>query len=215
MRPAKVKAVCKGSVRMNGTLRAGGAVAIAVLTLVTTLAFSAVRTAQADRLRPVQDPRDRFTISVPEAWEVRTSTWEPAVEAKAPAREGGLPDTLQVISKDLTTSLTAEDCIAKAEWLMRYVSVGFKTVEKHPETIAGLSGFAHEYTWRTRSGVERRSYQVCVPVSRRVFMLIGNTTETSLSARGGLGEIARIIATFRPKGIPAGDGFHPAAGMGK
>ncbi len=215
MRTAKVKVVCKGSVHMNGTLRAGSAAALVMLTLGTTLVFSTVRTAQADRLRPVQDPRDRFTISVPEGWEVRTSTWDPAVEAKAPARGGALPDTLQVIAKDLTTSLSAEACIAKAEWLMRLVSVDFKTVEKHPETLAGLSGFAHEYTWRTRSGVERRSYQVCVPVSRRVFMLIGNTTETSSGARGRLGEIARIISTFRPKGVPVEDGFHPAAGMGK
>ncbi len=199
----------------SGTLRPGRAAAVVVLTLVAALAVSAVRTARADGLRPVQDPRDRFTISVPLAWEVRTSTGDPSVEAKAPAPGGGLSDTLQVIAKDLTTSLGAEACIAKAEWLMRLVSVDFKTVEKHPETIAGQSGFAHQYTWRTRSGVERRSYQVCVPVHHRVFMLIGSTTETSPGAREHLGEIARIIDTFRPKAVPVEDAFHPLVGTGK
>jgi hypothetical protein len=165
-------------------------------------AIPGTRTAQADGIRQVQDPRDRFTINIPVTWEVRTSAREPSVEAISPAPETGLPDSLQVITRDIVMSLSPEACIAKAEWLMHVARVDFKTIEKHPETIAGLQAFTHEYTWRTRSGVERRSYQVCLALSHRVFVLIGSTTDIPASARAHLEAIGRIIETFRPKSVP-------------
>ncbi len=167
--------------------------------------------AQADGFRPVADPRDRFTISVPVTWQVRTSEGDPSVEAKSPAPAGAIPDTLDVIARDFSTTISPEECVQKAEWLMRLVSVDFKTVEKHPGSLAGLSAFAHVYTWRTRSGADRRSYQVCVTVNRRVFMLIGSTTNDPTYAREHLPALERMIETFRPKAVSTARGETPKA----
>ncbi len=158
--------------------------------------------ALADGFRAVADPHDRFTISVPRTWQVRTSDGDPSVEAKSPAPTGALPDTLDVIARDFSTTLTAEECVQKAEWLMRLASVDFKTVEKRPGSLAGLNAFAHAYTWRTRSGADRRSYQVCVTVNRRVFVLIGSTANDPTYVRDRLPVLQRMIETFRPKAVP-------------
>ncbi len=185
-------------------MRARDTTICTVLIIAVTLVAPIFSPAQADGFRAVADPHDRFTISVPLTWQVRTSDGDPSVEATSPAPTGALPDTLDVIARDFSTTLSAEECVQKAEWLMRLVSVDFKTVEKHPGSLAGLNAFAHAYTWRTRSGADRRSYQVCVTVKRRVFILIGSTTNDPTYVLEHLPVLQRMIETFRPKAVSTG-----------
>jgi len=178
------------------------AVISTLLILAAVLTCPAAGGAQPDALRQVQDPRQRFTISIPAAWEVRTSTGDPAVEASSPPSPGDLPDTVNVIVRDLPWFLTPQACIGKAIQIMRIGGTQFKTLDEHPEELGGLHAYVHAYTWRTRSGADRRSYQVCAMLTRRAFLLIGTTANSPSHVRDNLPVLERIMDTFRPKGVP-------------
>ncbi len=183
-------------------MRVGRAAFLAVLAIAAVLVSPIAGGAQSDGFRPVQDPRDRFTIGIPATWEVRTSTGDPAVEATSPAPAGELPDSLDVIVRDLPWPISPEACVQRAEQVMRLLGTGYTTVDKHPDEIGGLQAYSHAYTWRTRAGVVRRSYQVCATLSRRAFILIGSTTDTPARVRERMPTLERIMDTFRPKGAP-------------
>lgn len=179
--------------------RTGSFIALAVAAL---LVLPTVSDAQSEKLRAVRDPQDRFMISIPITWQVKTSTRDPAVEAKSPAPAGELPDTLDVIVRDLPRPLSPEACVHKAEQLMRLVIHDFATLEERPDEIAGLPAYSHSYVWRTRTGVDRRSYQVCLTVRSRAFMMIGSTTNTATYVHDRLTTLSRIMETFRPQAGP-------------
>lgn len=184
-------------------MRLGRAVISAALAVAAALASPIVGGAQSDALRLVHDPRHRFTIDIPVTWEVRTSTGDPAVEAKSPAPLGELSDTLIVIVRDLLLSITPQTCVRQARQVMRIMGTDFKTVDEHPDELGGLHAYIHAYTWRTRAGVDRRSYQVCATLSRRAFVLIGTTTNIPERVRERMSALERIVSTFRPEGGPA------------
>jgi len=154
--------------------------------------------AQSEDLRPVGDPQHRFTISIPVTWHVRTSNGDPAVSALSPAPAGEMPDSLEVITRDLLSPISPEACVDTVERLMRFWIHNFTTLEKGPDEIAGLQAYSHSYAWHTQAGVSRQSHQVCVTLGRRAFVLIGSTTNTPEHIAEHLSAIERIMETFRP-----------------
>jgi len=162
------------------------------------LVLSAHPTGQTLSLRTVNDLRHRFTISVPATWHVETSTGDPAVDARSPAPARGAPDTVDVIVRDMPMSLSPQGCVLEAKSVLRYVIHSYTTVSEGPDTIARRPAYTHAYTWRTKTGEERRSLQVCVTVGHRAFMLIGTTDNTPTRVHEATPLLTHIIETFRP-----------------
>ncbi len=172
-----------------------------VVILVTSLVGLLPGDARSEVLRPVRDPQNRFMISVPASWETRTSNWA-AISALSPAPVGEMPDSLEIVVKDLPSPISAETCVHRVEQVMRFTIHAFTTLEEGPDEVAGLQAFSHSYSWRTRTGVDRRSRQVCVTIGRRVFVLIGSTTDTPDHVRENMPVLQRIMTTFRPVDDP-------------
>ena len=175
-------------------------IALAIVPLIVSLS-----PAQSEDLRSVGDPQHRFTINIPVTWQVRTSSGDPAVSALSPAPAGEMPDSLEVIARDLPSPISPEACVDTVERMMRFWVHDLRTVEKGPDELAGLEAYSHAYAWRTRGGVDRRSQQVCVTVGRRAFVLTGSTTNTPEHIAERLPALARLMETFRPlAGAPSG-----------
>jgi hypothetical protein len=172
-----------------------------VVILVTSLVGLLPGEAWSEVLRPVRDPQNRFMISVPVSWEIRTSNWA-AISALSPAPAGEMPDSLEIVVKDLPSPISAEACVHRVEQVMRYTIHAFTTLHEGPDEVAGLQAFSHSYSWRTRTGVDRRSHQVCVTIGRRVFVLIASTTDTPDHVRENMPALQRIMTTFRPLDDP-------------
>ena len=165
-------------------------------------------------LRVVQDPQSRFTISVPVNWNVQTSTKNPPVEAKAPARPGQLPDSVDVIVYDMPTPISPQSCVSQATTVMRFTIHNWTTLQETPTTIGGRQAYSRAYVWRARTGEERRSLQTCVTVGRRAFMVVGTTENTPSSVRQELPRLGEIMATLRPNAaaVPAPETRTPVPG---
>ncbi|HEX4835334.1 MAG TPA: hypothetical protein VFW01_03265 [bacterium] len=187
-----------------------------VTTVLALAAAMAVLLARPDAsgwsmvLRTVRDPGARFTIRVPETWEVHTSSGYVVIEAIAPVSAGQTPSSVDVIVRDLPAAISAESCVHQAETVMRYVIPSFRTLDESPKTIGGLPGYSHAYTWRTRDGEERRSLQVCVTLGNRAFVVIGTTGNTPVRVRRDMPTLTRIIETLHPNPFSP----EPALGAG-
>ncbi len=160
----------------------------------------------------VKDPENRFTITVPANWAVQTSTGarKPAVSAQSPAASGQLPDSVEVITQDLPTAISAEECADKAAQVMRFTIHNWTTLHQGAVTLAGLPGYSRAYTWHTSSGQDRRSDQTCVTVGRRAFVVIGTTANDQRRVQQELPQLQRIIATFHPNTSNLPPDEHPA-----
>lgn len=160
----------------------------------------------------VNDPENRFTITVPAGWAVQTSTSlrAPAVSATSTAAGGQLPDSVEVVTQDLPTAINPGQCADKVAQVMRFTIHHWTTLREGTTTLAGLPGYSRAYTWHTSTGQDRRSDQTCVTVGRRAFVVIGTTANTQRSVQRGLPQLQRIIATFRPNraNLPPDD--HPS-----
>jgi hypothetical protein len=149
-------------------------------------------------LQPVKDAEDRFVISVPRTWRVEQVRRDPALSAKSPEPPGTPPDTVEVFVRDMMFPLSPEGCGRQIAWVMRITIHEWTTLSEGPDSIGGLAAFSRAYTWRLKTGEERRSIQTCVPLGRRVFVVIGTTMNTPSRVAQILPELSRIIATFRP-----------------
>jgi hypothetical protein len=149
-------------------------------------------------LRTVRDPQGRFTIDLPTAWQVVTSYRDPAVAAKSPAQSGDLPDTVTVIVHDLPFAISPENCARQVAQLMRLLIHHWETVSEGAVTFSGLAAYSRTYTWRTKTGEDRRSVQTCAVMGPRAFVLIGTTMNTPDRVNDDLPRIVRIMSTFRP-----------------
>lgn len=149
-------------------------------------------------LIPVPDSAGRFLISIPPTWRVDQSRKEPAFSAKSPEPPGTSPDTVEVFVRDMLFPLSPEGCAGQVAWVMRMTIRTWTTLSEGPDSIGGLAAFARAYTWHLPNGEERRSLQICAPLGRRMFVIIGTTMNTPSRVAGHLPEITRIIRTFRP-----------------
>ena len=149
-------------------------------------------------LQSVRDADGRFTISVPSTWEVDQFPKDRAFSAKSPEPPGMSPDTIEVFVRDTMFALSPEACAAQVEWVMRMTIHEWKTLSEGADSIGGLAAYSRAYIWRLKNGEERRSIQACVPVGRRVFVIIGTTRNTRDRIAETFPELTRMIATFRP-----------------
>jgi hypothetical protein len=156
--------------------------------------------ASGTTLRTVRDPENRFTIAIPSTWSVQTSTASraPAVAAKAPTAAGHLPDSLDVITQDLSVPITPAACLSEATTVMRFSIHSWTTLHEGTTTLAGIKGYSRSYVWRSANGAQRRSVQTCITLGRRAFVLVGTTENTPAAAGHDLAQIEQIMQTFRP-----------------
>lgn len=149
-------------------------------------------------LQPVRDGDGRFTIAVPSTWKIDQSLKDRALSAKSPEPPGMAPDTVEVFVKDMMVPLSPKACAAQVAWVMRMTIHEWTTLSEGPDSIGGLPAYSRAYIWRLKNGEERRSIQACVPVGRRMFVIIGTTRNTPDRIAETFPELSRIIATFRP-----------------
>lgn len=154
-------------------------------------------------LIPFQDAEGRFLISVPPTWRVDQSRNDPVFSAKSPEPPGtAAPDTVEVFVRDMLFPPSPEGCARQVAWAMRMTIREWTTLSEGPDSIGGLAAYSRAYVWRLRDGEERRSVQTCVPLGRRVFVIIGTTQNTPDRVAQILPELTRIIGTFRPGRAP-------------
>jgi len=167
---------------------------------VATATVIASGLASGATLRTVRDPKNRFTIAIPSTWSVQTSTASraPAVAAKAPAPAGHLPDSLDVITQDLSAQITPAACLSEATTVMRFSIHNWTTLHEGATTLAGMKGYSRSYVWRSANGAQRRTVQTCVTLGRRAFVLVGTSENTPAAASHDLVQIEQIMQTFRP-----------------
>jgi hypothetical protein len=168
----------------------------------TIAADAATGLAAGMELVPMQDSDGQFLISAPPAWRVDWSRKDPVFSAKSPEPRGTSPDTLEVFVRDMPLPLTPEGCLSQVTWVMRMTIHTWTTLSEGPDTIGGLAAYSRAYTWRLKTGEERRSIQTCVTLGRRMFVIIGTTANTPRRVAHHLPELARMIASFRPGRAP-------------
>lgn len=179
--------------RMPVLIRKGtGAVVVALLVAVLTIPVTA---AQNSSLQLVRDTTDRFSIEVPSTWHVQKSTGDPALVAKAPAPSGQLPDSVDVIVRDMPTTLSPAACIKQADRVMRFAIHSWKIVSEGPTTIGGQPAYTRVYTW-TSGGKPRRSVQACVTTGRRAYMIVATTQNSPAAESADMPLLMQIIQTL-------------------
>jgi hypothetical protein len=177
-------------------VRTTASISIIIIAIIAVTAASSAVPA----VNVVKDPEQRFTIAVPWNWKVQTSTSvrAPAVAASSPAAPGQLPDSVDVITQDLPTAITPQDCADKAAQVMRFTIHRWGTVHEGTATLAGLPAYSRSYNWRTSGGQDRRSVQTCVTLGRRAFVIVATTANTPGRVQQELPKLEEIMATFRP-----------------
>jgi hypothetical protein len=199
--------------RDAGPARSPAGLALLAVAVIGGLLIPAVaRAAQPVALHTVRDPQGRFTIDMPDAWQVATSYHEPAVSAKSPAPPGELADSVEVIARDLPLAISPDNCARQVAQLMRLLIHQWETLSEGAVTFGGLPAYSRTYTWRTKTGQDRRSVQTCAMMGRRAFVLIGTTMNTPDRVNEDLPEILRIMNTFRPATSPAPEPTQDAPG---
>jgi len=154
-------------------------------------------------LQPVEDRGGRFVISVPPTWRVDQSGRDlPALSAFSPEPPETPPDSVEVFVRDLPFPITPPACSQQVAFAMWVTIHQWTTLSEGPDTIGGLAAYSRVYTWHPRNGRERRSLQTCVPLGRRVFVIIGTTQNTPNRVAEVVPALARIMRTFRPGPAP-------------
>ena len=169
-----------------------------------------------EELHPVSDSRGRFTISVPSGWRVVQSGRDlPALSAFSPDSPETPPDSIEVYLRDMSAPLSPEECARQVALAMR-MSIGhWTTLSEGPDTLSGLAAYSRTYVWHNKTGAERRSIQTCVPVGRRIFVIIGTTMNSDDSVAQNFPELTRIMGTFQPGSAAPAAPVMPQIGGGK
>lgn len=178
--------------------------------MLVSLAAPPAAGADDDPMRTVRDPQSRFTIDVPRSWQVTTGGGNPALVAVAPADHAGLlPATVNVIVYDLPAAISPATCVRESQRFMRLAIGAVSPLSQGPGSVARLPAYAQAYTWRTKSGEERRSLEVCLLVGRRAILMIGTTANVPDRIHDDLPILDLIIHSLRPAlRVPEPD--HPA-----
>jgi len=171
---------------------------LAIVVAAALLSVAGGRAVGALDLQSVRDGDGRFTISVPSTWEIDQFPKDRAFSAKSPEPPGMSPDTIEVFVRDWMFSLSPEACAAQVEWVMRMTIHEWTTLSEGAESIGGLAAYSRAYIWHLKNGEERRSIQACIPVGRRLFVIIGTTRNSRDRIAETFPELKRMIATFRP-----------------
>jgi hypothetical protein len=173
---------------------------LAAVVATGAIVLSIPGTMQATTLKSVHDPLGRFMIAVPATWNVQTSTSAraAALTAKAPARSGGLPDSVDVIVQDTFSPLSPQACVGEADTVMRFSIHSWTTIQQGATTLGGFPAYARSYAWRAPTGEQRRSIQSCVTMGRRAFMIVGTTADRPENVQRDLPQLQQIMDTFRP-----------------
>jgi hypothetical protein len=172
-----------------------GAAVVLGITMLSTVDMT-----QGATFKNVRDPLGRFTISVPATWNVQTSTSSraAAVKTQAPTESGQLPDSVDVIVQDMSSTLSPQTCVGEADMVMRFTIHSWTTVRQGASTLGGLPAYSRVYAWRTPTGQQRQSVQSCITMGRRAFMVVGTTANTPINVRQHLPQLQQIMDTFRP-----------------
>jgi hypothetical protein len=154
-------------------------------------------TAQNVDLKPIRDPQNRFTINVPASWNVTIQTKNPTVQAKSAVPKATLPDSLDVTVYDWTKPISAQDCIAESDLVLRFAIHTWTTVRQGPETIGGQPAYSRVYNWRA-GNEPRQSVETCITHGNRVYVAIGTTDNTTAKVNSTMPLLQRSIATLEP-----------------
>ena len=130
----------------------------------------------------------------------------PALSAFSPAPPETQPDSVAIFLRDTPFPVSPEFCVQQAGGAMRANIGTWTTVSEGRDTLGGLPSYSRSFTWRTKTGAERRSVLTCVPVGRRVFVIVGTTTNSADGAAQILPELIHIMGTFRPGPAEPGQG---------
>jgi hypothetical protein len=203
-----------GSFESKGNVMVRPAFLIAVAGLVSVDLFlsAGISLGQPSALQPVEDREGRFVISVPPTWRVEQSRRDlPALSARSFESPEAPPDSVEVFVRDMLFPLSPQACAQQVAIAMRMTIHEWTTLSEGPESIGGLPAYSRAYTWHLKDGAERRSLQTCVPLGRRVFVIIGTTMNNPSHVTLNLPELARIMGTFRPGLAPVPPGLEQMA----
>jgi len=157
--------------------------------------------AQGSLMRPVVDPKGRFTIDFPADWHVlKPNGGMIAVLGVATARKGPNPASVNVVVEDLPGTLSPEHYAGLSERMLRAVFHDYTPVQEGSATIGGQAAYYRYYTWQTNTGVILYQLQVYFTVDRRGFVITGSTLNDPQHTRIYVPVITQIIESFRPAG---------------
>jgi hypothetical protein len=197
----------------KGKVMVRPATLIAVGLVSAALFLSAgISVGQPAALQPVEDREGRFVISLPPTWRVEQSWTDlPALSAVSLEPSETPPDSVEVFVRDMSFPLSPQACAQQVAIAMRMTIHEWTTLSEGSDSIGGLAAYSRAYTWHRKRGAERRSLQTCVPLGRRVFVIIGTTMNSPSHVAQNLPELVRIMGTFRPGPAPAPSGLEPRA----
>jgi len=170
---------------------------LAIGATIAAVATAGPVTAQNVDLKPIRDPQNRFTINVPASWNVTIQTKNPTVQAKSAVPKATLPDSLDVTVYDWTKAISAQDCIAESDLVLRFAIHTWTTVRQGPETIGGQPAYSRVYNWRAGSE-PRQSVETCITHGNRVYVAVGTTDNTTAKVNSTMPLLQRSIATLEP-----------------
>jgi hypothetical protein len=179
-----------------------GKVLLGIMVAAALLSAAPSGPAGALDLQSVRDGQGRFTISLPTTWQIDPSRKDRALSAKSEESAGTPPDTVEVFIRDMAFPVSPEGCAGQVAWAMRMTIHQWTTLSEGPDSVGGLPAYSRTYTWHSKNGEEHRSIQTCVPVGRRVFVIIGTTINTPDRVAQIFPELTRMIGTFRPASGP-------------
>lgn len=194
-------------------LRAAAAL-LAIGTTIAAVAAAGPVTAQNLDLKPIRDLQNRFTINVPASWNVTTQKKNPSVEAKSPAPQAALPDSLDVTVYDWTKPISAQDCISESDLVLRFAIHTWTTVSQGPETIGGQPAYSRVYNWKASNGEPRQSVETCITHGNRVYVAVGTTDNTTAKVNSTMPLLQRSIATLEPN-LAKAPSTQPKPGAGR
>ncbi len=113
---------------------------------------------------------------------------------------------------DLPLPITPPTCSQRVAFAMWVTIHEWTTLFEGPDMIDGLAAYSRVYTWHLRNGGERRSLQTCVPLGRRVFVIIGTTQNTPNRVAKVFPALDQILRTFRPGPAPVPAAPEPRGG---
>jgi hypothetical protein len=171
---------------------------LAVAIVVCAAALPPACAGPADMQR-VADPKGRFTISFPSDWRVvRSAEAMPAVLGAAPAPDGEVPATVNVVVEDLPLALSAQGYAQAAGRLLRDKVQGFAPIKEGATSIAGRPAYYRYYTWRANTGSAYYELQLYVTVQKRGFQVTGTTLYEAQRMRKDVPTLTLILQSFRP-----------------
>lgn len=168
---------------------------LAVILLAAPLGAAA---AQPAGMRTVLDPGGRFSISLPDEWEVQTSASStPTLIGAAPKQPGEFRINVNVVVDTLPEPLSPRQLAQTVEPQLRTILHEFSVVQESPAQIGGRPAYYLHCTWRTNTGVSLYQIQAYFAVDRTGYAVTGSTLNDPDHIRADVPLLTRIIESFR------------------